>query len=119
MSEAGQFDAVFYMAAEKPSDLTRLHAVQAGRDLALLAKSQPRAKLMVGVGGWDDDVRELMDIPEVLLFLEWMAKAAEAHGFLRAWWWERIMPETRALMLLAAGLIGRGQIQITTEGDGA
>lgn len=84
-------------------------------DFARVVLSNPRAEIGIAIGGFDDDPRELFDVPEVMDWLREFAAvlpphlgAAMAAEDLLA----RLDKPSRALLMLAAGVIERHQIQI-------
>jgi len=106
------FGAVVFVAGERGQwgDPAEVAA-----DFVKLARANPKAELTVCVSGYEDDPRELFDVPEVVDFLRQMvghmgrllpgAAIADPFG--------RFSFECRALMFYAAGIIGRDQIEIT------
>jgi hypothetical protein len=106
------FDVVIFQAGER-GDFPP--PAKAAADFVAMARMNPRAELTVCLAGFGDDPRELFDIPEAMAFLRAMVGSmgplvspAELKQI-----FDRFSYECRALMLLAAGVIRREQINIT------
>lgn len=108
---AKPYGAVIYEAGSR-ADMAN-PALRAA-EFATLVRANPGAELTVTIGGYDKDPRELFDVPEVMAFLrEFMQhlgglfNSDERKGLLDRFSWE-----CRAMLLLAAGVIRREQIEI-------
>jgi len=111
MSGAG-FDVAIYEAWSKgmPPDPER-----AAREFVGLYKTTPRVGLTIG--GFDTDPRELFDIPEAMTFLRALMIEIPRHfagGVPPDDFFDHIIEESRAMLMLAAGVIRRDQINVQT-----
>ena len=110
------YDAIIYQAGER-GDLQ--DAAGRAREFVTVAKMQPGVPLTVSIGGYDDDPRELFDVPEVMAFLRDFVgyMGQELPGAQIATVFKRFSYECRALMFLAAGITRREDINITDQGQ--
>jgi hypothetical protein len=103
----GTFDEVLYHLGDR-GDL-RDEAKRAA-DLVAVAGMQPQARLSILIGGYDEDPRELFDIPEVMAFLKRIANAMPEDAL------RTVMPRfdksSLALFLVAVGHIRRDQVMV-------
>ena len=60
--------------------LTLETAEDAARRLDRVMRRFPEARIQFALPGFDDDPRELVDIPEACQFLRWMGEALILHG---------------------------------------
>jgi hypothetical protein len=99
------YDVVFYQAGERGDLCDEAHRAA---EFVQIARMTPGAELSVMIGGYDDDPRELFDIPEVMAFLRaFVAHIPASEGINIA---PRLSYECRAMMLFAIGEITRDQI---------
>lgn len=91
-------------------------AIAAGEWIAVVAVSQPTALIRLMLGGYDEDPRELWDIPEAAAYIR---QVALASGVLD--WRSPIVKrfgETTVLLLAQCGALGPGHpFKITIRPD--
>lgn len=110
---SAHFDFVTYIAGSR-GDFPE-PGIAAG-EFAAVARMNPTATLAVLIDGYEDDARELYDVPEVMGFLrEFLAHLAPLMP--QREWMPRLDYSCRALLLLAAGVIDRSQVTIADWGD--
>jgi hypothetical protein len=76
---ADDYDAIVVVIGGK-SDLRPVRAAISAGQVKLIATLQPRAALSLHLDGFDDDPRELWEIPEAALFIRQFAVALESLG---------------------------------------
>jgi len=89
---ADEYDVIMLVIGGK-SDLRPVRAAISAGQVKLIAELQPRASLSLHLDGFDDDPRELWEIPEAALFIRQFAVALESLG-LPPGFMERLTPES-------------------------
>jgi hypothetical protein len=72
-------EAIFVVIGGK-SDLRPVRAAISAEQVKLIGTLQPRAALSLHLDGFEDDPRELWEIPEAALFIRQFAVALESLG---------------------------------------
>ena len=108
------FDVVLFEACNR-TDMRDPATIAA--DFSRLVMAAPKsARFGILVGGYDNDPRELIDIPEVMAWLRrFMVEFTDLlmpHWTTPEAFLDRLVPECRPLVLLAVGAIRRDQITI-------
>jgi len=81
--------------------------------LVRLVRRNPRVAINLVVGGWDDDPREVLDIPEALrVFRLFARKLGELPATDRSTVEVRLTENSRVLLALATGKVRRDQIGV-------
>jgi hypothetical protein len=89
--------------------LSRGDARLAARDWLAVAILKPDIPIGFSIGGYDDDPRELLDIPEVTDFLKIWAGFWKDHYLLPSIR-SRLLTECQGLLMYALGEVQREQI---------
>src|SRR4051812_45401155 len=105
-----EFDLISFEIGVKDR-LTLRSALRAASELKRLMEITAPAPILVSIGGYDTDPRELIDIPEAMQYLRDVANALRLLDC-----WEplkaRAVETVRPILLLAGGEIERGQIRV-------
>ncbi len=89
-------------------------AAKVAATLVRLVHRNPGVEIHLGVGGWDEDPREVIDIPEALrVFRLFARKLADLPAADRSAVEGRLAEESRTILALATGRLRRGQIGIS------
>jgi hypothetical protein len=73
------YDAILMVIGSK-GDLSARRAGESAVSVKLIAERYPDASLSLHIDGFDDDPRELWEIPEAARFIRWFAMALESKG---------------------------------------
>lgn len=83
--------------------------------------SKPEALIMVTVGGFEDDPREALDIPEARQAFQWfgerMREIDDASGTQTPRMLNRLESTTRGIIMVAMGLLSESKMHLTTDDD--